>query len=33
MTSAPNYADTLEKFRARNGDGTGKERAAEVKQA
>jgi hypothetical protein len=24
MTSAPNYAETLEKFRARNGDGLGK---------
>jgi hypothetical protein len=26
MTSAPNYAGTLEKFRARNGDGLGKGR-------
>jgi hypothetical protein len=29
MTSAPNYAETLEKFRARNGDGPGKGREAE----
>jgi hypothetical protein len=26
MTSAPNYAETLEKFRAHNGDGLGKAR-------
>jgi hypothetical protein len=29
MTSAPNYAETLKKFRARNGDGPGKGKGAE----
>jgi hypothetical protein len=29
MTSAPNYAETLKKFRTRNGDGTGKGKEAE----
>jgi hypothetical protein len=30
MTSAPNYAETLQKFRARNGDGQEKERKQKV---
>jgi hypothetical protein len=29
MTSAPNYAETLQKFRAWNGDGPGKGKEAE----